>query len=140
MVLVAIVLALIQGVELATPVPRGDEMVLAVHVLSPKRARSVPRGSRRAQNMSKTCTFSTAGEPTHGGWMESWGRGIANIMDACKEAGLPKPEFIKAPWVTRIIFKFKNPLVPYLSGKDGNGSSNEPINEPINEGLSEGVT
>ena len=49
------------------------------------------------------------------GWMESWGRGI-----------------IKAPWVTRIVFKFKNPLVPYLSGKGGNGSSGEPINEPIN--------
>ena len=49
------------------------------------------------------------------GWMESWGRGI-----------------IKAPWVTRIVFKFKNPLVPYLSGKGGDGSSGEPINEPIN--------
>ena len=64
--------------------------------------------------------------------MESWGRGIANIMDACKEAGLPKPEFIKAPWVTRIVFKFKTPLTPYLSGKSGNGSSGEPINEPLN--------
>ena len=48
------------------------------------------------------------------GWMESWGRGI-----------------IKAPWVTRIVFKFKNPLVPYISGE----IDNDPINEGINEGL-----
>ncbi len=67
--------------------------------------------------------------------MESWGRGIANIMDACEQAGLPKPEFIKAPWITRIIFRFKTPLTPYLSGKGGNGSSSEPINEPLNEPL-----
>ena len=69
------------------------------------------------------------------GWMESWGRGIANIMEACEQAGLPKPEFIKAPWITRIIFRFKTPLTPYLSGKGGNGSSSEPINEPLNEPL-----
>ena len=57
------------------------------------------------------------------GWMESWGRGIANIMEACEQAGLPKPEFVKAPWITRIIFRFKTPLTPYLSGKGGNGSN-----------------
>lgn len=67
------------------------------------------------------------------GWMESWGRGIANIMDACKDAGLPKPEFIKAPWITRIIFRFKSPLTPYLSGHSGNGSSSDPINDPISD-------
>ena len=65
----------------------------------------------------------------------TWGRGIANIMEACEQAGLPKPEFIKAPWITRIIFRFKTPLTPYLSGKGGNGSSSEPINEPLNEPL-----
>jgi len=73
-----------------------------------------------------------AGVLFRSGWMESWGRGIANIMDACEQAGLPKPEFVKAPWITRIIFRFKTPLTPYLSGKGGNGSSSEPINEPLN--------
>ena len=76
-----------------------------------------------------------AGVLFRSGWMESWGRGIANIMEACEQAGLPKPEFIKAPWITRIIFRFKTPLTPYLSGKGGNGSSSEPINEPLNEPL-----
>ena len=51
------------------------------------------------------------------GWMESWGRGI-----------------IKAPWVTRIVFKFKNPLVPYISGE----IDNDPMNEGL-KGLSEMV-
>ena len=52
-----------------------------------------------------------AGVLFRSGWMESWGRGIANI------------------------FRFKTPLTPYLSGKGGNGSSSEPINEPLNEPL-----
>ena len=69
------------------------------------------------------------------GWMESWGRGIANIMEACEQAGLPKPEFIKAPWITRIIFRFKTPLTPYLSGNPSNIPSIEGLNEGINEGL-----
>lgn len=76
-----------------------------------------------------------AGVLFRSGCMESLGRGIANIMEACEQAGLPKPEFIKAPWITRIIFRFKTPLTPYLSGKGGNGSSSEPINEPLNEPL-----
>ena len=67
------------------------------------------------------------------GWMESWGRGIANIMDACEQAGLPKPEFIKAPWITRIIFRFKTPLTPYLSGNPSNIPSIEGLNEGIKE-------
>jgi predicted HTH transcriptional regulator len=69
------------------------------------------------------------------GWMESWGRGIANIMEACEQAGLPRPEFIKAPWITRIIFRFKTPLTPYLSGNPSNIPSIEGLNEGINEGL-----
>ena len=70
--------------------------------------------------------------------MESWGRGIANIMEACEQAGLPKPEFIKAPWITRIIFRFKTPLTPYLSGNPSNIPSIEGLNEGIN-GLNEGI-
>ena len=52
-----------------------------------------------------------------------------------RAGGLPKPEFIKAPWITRIIFRFKTPLTPYLSGNPSNIPSIEGLNEGINEGL-----
>lgn len=50
--------------------------------------------------------------------------------------GLPKPEFIKAPWITRIIFRFKTPLTPYLSGNPSNIPSIEGLNG-LNEGIKE---
>ena len=42
------------------------------------------------------------------GWMESWGRGIANIMDACEQAGLPKPKIVEtAANVTVVLYNGK---------------------------------
>jgi hypothetical protein len=48
---------------------------------------------------------------------------------------IPKLKFIKAPWITRIIFRFKTPLTPYLSGNPSNIPSIERLNEGINDGL-----
>jgi ATP-dependent DNA helicase RecG len=68
-----------------------------------------------------------------GGEMEGWGRGIPDIYDLCKEAGMPEPEFDFVPNYVCLTIRFKSPLVPYVSGGDPtNGPLNDPINDPLN--------
>jgi ATP-dependent DNA helicase RecG len=38
------------------------------------------------------------------GYIESWGRGISKMLDACKDAGLPEPEFVEHAGGIQIIF------------------------------------
>jgi ATP-dependent DNA helicase RecG len=38
------------------------------------------------------------------GYIEAWGRGISKIMDACKAAGLPEPDFVEHPGGIQTIF------------------------------------
>ena len=63
-----------------------------------------------------------------GGEMEGWGRGIPDIYDLCKEAGMPEPEFDFVPNFVCLAIRFKTPLVPYVSG----GELKDPINDPLN--------
>ena len=62
-----------------------------------------------------------------GGEMEGWGRGIPDIYNLCKKAGLPEPEFDFVPNFVCLIIKFKTPLTPYIGGD-------------VSEGVSEGVS
>lgn len=66
--------------------------------------------------------------------MEGWGRGLLNIVNECKAAGLPAPEFEIIPDFVCLTIRFKEPLKPHLSGEEGgqNGPTNDPINDPIN--------
>ena len=66
--------------------------------------------------------------------MEAWGRGIPDIFGECKAAGLPKPVFEVVPGFVCLTIRFKNPLAPYLNGRE-----NEGINEGVNDGANEGV-
>lgn len=68
------------------------------------------------------------------GLMEAWGRGIPDIFSECKAAGLPKPVFEVVPGFVCLTIRFKNPLAPYLNGRE-----NEGINEGVNDGVNEGV-
>lgn len=68
------------------------------------------------------------------GLMEAWGRGIPDIFGECKAAGLPKPVFEVVPGFVCLTIRFKNPLAPYLNGRE-----NEGINEGVNDGANEGV-
>ena len=41
------------------------------------------------------------------GYLETWGRGIKLIMDECREAGLPEPEFKADSVDTMLVFRYK---------------------------------
>ena len=43
--------------------------------------------------------------------LESWGRGISLIMDECRKAGLPEPEFKADSSQVKLIFRYKEPLL-----------------------------
>ena len=68
------------------------------------------------------------------GLMEAWGRGIPDIFNECKAAGLPAPEFESIPNFVCLTIRFKNPLTPYLSG-ESNGALNGELNDELNEAL-----
>ncbi len=68
------------------------------------------------------------------GFVESWGRGIEKINEACKVAGSPVPDFK----IKKEDFMIKFFLNEISKEKDNEGIS-EGINEGINEGISEGI-
>lgn len=51
-----------------------------------------------------------------GGVSEGWGRGILDIYELCKEAGLPEPEYDFVQNFVCLTIRFKTPLRPYVSG------------------------
>ena len=63
--------------------------------------------------------------------MEGWGRGIPDIYDLCKAAGMPEPEFDFVPNYVCLTIRFKTPLRPYVSG-DVNGDVNGRLNGRLN--------
>ncbi len=69
-----------------------------------------------------------------GGEMEGWGRGIPDIYDLCKEAGMPEPEFDFVPNFVCLTIRFKSPLMPYMSG-GVNGYVNGDVNGYVNDAL-----
>ena len=50
------------------------------------------------------------------GEMKGWGRGIPDIYELCKNAGLPEPVFGFVPNFVCLTIRFKTPLRPYVSG------------------------
>lgn len=58
-----------------------------------------------------------------GGVSEGWGRGILDIYELCKEAGLPEPEYDFVQNFVCLTIRFSTPLRPYVSG-DVNGDVN----------------
>ena len=70
-----------------------------------------------------------------GGVSEGWGRGILDIYELCKEAGLPEPEYDFVQNFVCLTIRFKTPLRPYVSG---DGELNGGINGGINGGLNDG--
>ena len=78
-----------------------------------------------------------AGALFKGGKAEGWGRGILNIFTLCKEAGMPEPEYDFVTNFVCLTIRFKNSLVPYLSG-ESNGALNGALNDAL-KGLSESV-
>lgn len=75
------------------------------------------------------------------GVSEGWGRGILDIFTLCKAAGMPEPEYDFVTNFVCLTIRFKNPLVPYVSG-ELNGALNGELNGAINDalkGLSESV-
>ena len=53
------------------------------------------------------------------GYLETWGRGIKLIMDECREAGLPEPEFKADSVDTMLVFRYK-------AGENGQESDKYP--------------
>lgn len=70
-----------------------------------------------------------------GGVSEGWGRGILDIYELCREAGLPEPEYDFVQNFVCLTIRFKTPLRPYVSG---DGELNGGINGGINGGLNDG--
>lgn len=70
-----------------------------------------------------------------GGVSEGWGRGILDIYELCKEAGLPEPEYDFVQNFVCLTIRFKTPITPYVSG---GGELNGGINGGINGGLNDG--
>ncbi|OGT09039.1 MAG: hypothetical protein A2X78_01970 [Gammaproteobacteria bacterium GWE2_37_16] len=48
------------------------------------------------------------------GYIETWGRGIQNIIELCKEARVPKPQFFADDLEFKVIFKFPHSIKPEL--------------------------
>ena len=72
-----------------------------------------------------------------GGVSEGWGRGILDIYELCKEAGLPEPEYDFVQNFVCLTIRFKTPITPYVSGGgelDGqlNGQLNDSQKETLN--------
>ena len=74
--------------------------------------------------------------------MEGWGRGIPDIYDLCKAAGMPEPEFDFVPNFVCLTIWFKTPITPYMSGcvskfvnGDVNGQLNGELNDELNDEL-----
>ena len=70
-----------------------------------------------------------------GGVSEGWGRGILDIYELCKEAGLPEPEYDFVQNFVCLTIRFKTPLRPYVSG---DGELNGGISGGISGGLNDG--
>lgn len=70
-----------------------------------------------------------------GGVSEGWGRGILDIYELCKEAGLPEPEYDFVQNFVCLTIRFKTPITPYVSG---GGELNGGINGGLNGGLNDG--
>lgn len=51
-----------------------------------------------------------------GGVSEGWGRGILDIYELCKEAGLPEPEYDFVQNFVCLTIRFKTSITPYVSG------------------------
>ena len=73
------------------------------------------------------------------GLMEAWGRGIPDIFNECKAAGLPVPEFESIPNFVCLTIRFKNPLRPYLTGDSDNDRINDKLNDRLNDELNPSV-
>lgn len=50
--------------------------------------------------------------------IERWGRGIQDMMEACKEAGDPEPEFCVDDVEFKVIFKFPHSIAPHVHVSD----------------------
>ena len=75
-----------------------------------------------------------------GGEMEGWGRGIPDIYDLCKAAGMPEPEFDFVPNFVCLTIRFKTPITPYVSGGgELNGRLNGELNGALNGELNEAL-
>ena len=64
------------------------------------------------------------------GYIEIWGRGTINIIEHCKRAGLPEPDFRYNGGLT-IVFKKEDKPFEELSKNIGEAPINVPINVPI---------
>lgn len=71
-----------------------------------------------------------------GGVSEGWGRGILDIFTLCKEVGMPEPEYDFVQNFVCLTIRFKNPIVPYVSGGDRlNDSRNDKVNDRLNDSV-----
>ena len=70
-----------------------------------------------------------------GGVSEGWGRGILDIYELCREAGLPEPEYDFVQNFVCLTIRFKTPITPYVSG---GGELNGGIRGGLNGGLNDG--
>ena len=71
-----------------------------------------------------------------GGASEGWGRGILDIFTLCKEAGMPEPEYDFVQNFVCLTIRFKNYIVPYVSGSDRlNDSRNDKVNDRLNDSV-----
>lgn len=46
------------------------------------------------------------------GYIETWGRGIQNIMELCKDANVPEPQFLVDDLEFKVIFRFPYSIKP----------------------------
>lgn len=50
------------------------------------------------------------------GYIETWGRGIQNIIELCKEANIPEPKFLADDLEFKVIFEFSYSINPEVLG------------------------
>lgn len=67
------------------------------------------------------------------GEIESWGRGVEKILNACTEAGFPLPSYHDTGATLRLSFPFAPEIIALEQGK------NDGINEEINGGINEEI-
>jgi ATP-dependent DNA helicase RecG len=46
------------------------------------------------------------------GYIETWGRGIQNIIELCEDADVPEPQFLADNLEFKVIFKFSYSIIP----------------------------
>jgi len=84
------------------------------------------------EHSSRPCNPSVANAFFRAGEIETWGRGVQRIMDACREAGAPEPSIRYQPGDLWVEFPFPAEYLAVVpAGRNAGIAGNAPVETPV---------